>query len=197
MIDSRWRSKFQPLFNKMAKGLIAFNTTPQNITWGAFVLGIIASIFVTQGWMLLSILFLWISGLLDVLDGTVARLTNNATKGGAYMDLIFDRMVEVFYVLAFAIRFPQANYAYLLFYIAVIFNFTTFIVAGALFQNTGIKSMHYDVGIAERTETFMVFTLMALFNDYVFEILIVFNAVIFITGIIRFNRVFKYSKSLT
>ncbi len=196
MIDSRWRSKFQPLFDNMGNKLAVLNITPQTITWGAFALGILASILVTQGWMLLSIFLLWLSGLLDVLDGTVARLTKNSTKGGAYMDLILDRMVEAVYVLAFAYKFPQANYAFLFFYIAVIFNFTTFIVAGGLFQNTGVKSIHYDVGIAERTETFIVFTLMALLTNYVFPILMVFNAIIFMTGIIRFKRVLKHCKSL-
>ena len=81
----------------------------------------------------------------------------------------------------------------MLFYIAVIFNFTTFIVAGALFKNDSEKSMHYDVGIAERTETFIVFTMLATFTNYINPILMVFNSVIFITGIIRFRKVLKYS----
>ncbi|AOY78468.1 CDP-alcohol phosphatidyltransferase family protein [Clostridium formicaceticum] len=194
MIDSKWRSKFQPLFDKMGKKLVTHNITPQAITWGAFVLGVVASIVVIQGWMLLSIALLWLSGLLDVLDGTVARLTRKSTKAGAYMDLILDRMVEAFYILAFAYKFPEGNYAYLLFYIAVIFNFTTFIVAATLFQNKGVKSIHYDVGIAERTETFIIFTLMGLFSYYIFPILMIFNVIIFITGIIRFKRVLNHCK---
>lgn len=81
--------------------------------------------------------------------------------------------------------------AYLLSFVSAIFNFTTFVVAGALFKNEGKNSMHYDVGIAERTETFIVFTLMVLFSNYVFWVLTVFNINIFITGLIRFSRVIK------
>ncbi|SNS83713.1 Phosphatidylglycerophosphate synthase [Anaerovirgula multivorans] len=196
MIDTKCRTKFQPIFDIMAKQLVILNITPKSITWLAFGVGTLASLFAAGGWMISSILALWLSGLLDVLDGTVARLTGKTSKGGAYMDLILDRMVEAIYILAFTYRFPQANYAYFLFYIVVIFNFTTFIVAGALFQNDGVKSMHYDIGIAERTETFIVFTLMALLPSYIFPILMTFNAIILITGIIRFRVVLKYCKSM-
>lgn len=197
MIDTKWRPSLQPIFDGIAKQLIRIRIKPQNITWAALGIGILASTSVAMGWWLSSILLLWVSGLLDILDGTVARLTKSASKGGAYMDLIFDRMVEAVYILGLAYRFPQGYYAYLLFYIAVIFNFTTFIVAGALFQNNGSKSMHYDVGIAERTETFLVFTLLSLFSAHISPILLIFNGVIFMTGIIRFKRVLTFSKSLS
>jgi phosphatidylglycerophosphate synthase len=139
---------------------------------------------------------LWISGLLDVLDGSVARLTGKSSASGAYMDLIFDRMVEAFIILGFTILAPANYIAYILFYISVIFNFTTFIVAGALFKNDSKKSMHYDTGIAERTETFIVFSLMLIFKNHITVILMVFNAIIFLTGIIRFYKVIKYSKMI-
>ena len=193
MIDSKWRSKFQPIFNTIAKIFIRLKISPNTITWLAFGCGILASGFLVAGFNIYSIVFLWLSGLLDVMDGTVARLLGSGSNKGAYMDLILDRMVEAFFVLSFAYSYPQGYYSYLLFYIAVIFNFTTFIVAGALFKNTGNKAIHYDVGIAERTETFIAFTIMALLPNYISEILMVFNAIIIITGIIRFNRVLKYS----
>ncbi len=195
MIDTKWRYRFQPFFDGLAKELILLHVKPHHITWAAFGIGILASVFVGIGRLIPSMLLLWLSGLLDVLDGTVARLTKSASKGGAYMDLILDRMVEATYILGFAYRFPQGYYGYLLFYIAVIFNFTTFIVAGALFQNNGSKSMHYDVGIVERTETFLVFTLIAIFPAYINPILLIFDGLIFITGIIRFKRVLAFSKS--
>ena len=89
----------------------------------------------------------------------------------------------------------RSNYfVYLIFLVAVIFNFTTFIVAGSVFKNTGNKSIHYDVGIAERTETFIVFTLMIIFGNYSSQILMAFNIIIFITGLIRFIKVVRYSK---
>lgn len=193
MIDTSYRHKFQPAFDIIAKKLAELNITPDFITYSAFVLGIASSVAIASGQAAAAIALLWLSGLLDVLDGSVARLTGMSTKNGAYMDMILDRMVEAFFIFALAYRYPEAYYAYMLFYIAVIFNFTTFIVAGALFKNDSEKSMHYDVGIAERTETFIVFTMLGTFTSYINPILMIFNAVIFMTGIIRFRKVLKYS----
>ena len=191
MIDTKYRKVAQPSFNYLAKALIKMKVKADTITILAFITGILASIFIAKGFVWMSIALLWLSGLFDVLDGTVARLSNMSTQVGAYMDLIFDRMVESSVILGFYYLFPEYALAYLLFFVAVLFNFTTFIIAGALFSNKGKKSMHYDIGIAERTETFIAFTLMIVFSQYLALILMIFNAIVFVTGIIRFIRIVK------
>lgn len=194
MIDTRWRAGFEPMFNFLARILIRFKIKPTAITIVAFAIGLFSAILVGFNKPIVALVLLWISGLLDALDGSVARLTGKSSASGAYMDLIFDRMVEAFIILGFTILAPTNYLAYIVFYISVIFNFTTFVVAGALFKNTSEKSMHYDTGIAERTETFIVFSLMLIFKNQINIILMIFNAIIFLTGIIRFYKVIKYSK---
>lgn len=189
MIDTKLRGGFQPFFNKMAGVLIKLKIQPDTITIAAFIIGLMAGGFIALDMRLLGLLLLWCSGLLDVLDGSVARLSGKSTKWGAYMDLIFDRMVEAAIILGFYFLMPEHALVYILFFVAVLFNFTTFMVAGALFSNTGEKSMHYDVGIAERTETFIVFSLMILFPKQIHIILGIFNGIIFLTGSIRFHRI--------
>lgn len=193
MIDSRLRAGVQPAFDSIGKIFVYYKINPHAITLTAFIVGLSAGAGVAAGRPVLGIACLWLSGFFDVLDGTVARLTSNSSNAGAYIDLISDRLVEAAVILGFAWFLPNNYYAYLLFFVAVIFNFSTFLAAGALFKNSSTKSMHYDVGLAERTETFIVFSLMALFTDYSFHILMTFNALIFITGIIRFLKVLRYS----
>jgi len=194
MIDTRWRAGFEPMFNILARILIRSKIKPTAITIAAFAIGLFSAILIGFNKPIVALVLLWISGLLDVLDGSVARLTGKSSARGAYMDLIFDRLVEAFIILGFTILAPTNYLAYILFYISVIFNFTTFVVAGALFKNTSKKSMHYDTGIAERTETFIVFSLMLIFKNQIMIILMVFNAIIFLTGILRFYKVIKYSE---
>ncbi|MGV8905958.1 MAG: CDP-alcohol phosphatidyltransferase family protein [Acetobacterium sp.] len=193
MIDTKLRGVFQPFFNGLGRGLIKLKIKPDAITVAAFGVGVLASVLISLGQSVLPLILLWLSGLLDVLDGTVARLTGTSSKIGAYMDLIFDRMVEAAIILGFYFLLPQYALAYLLFFVSVLFNFTTFIVAGAIFDNKSQKGMHYDVGIAERTETFIVFTLMVLFQHNIDMILMIFNAIIFLTGGIRFIRIIRSS----
>jgi len=196
MIDSKFRGLFQPIFNTIAKILVHLKIKPSTLTFLAFIAGIAAAILIFLNQYLPALGVLWISGLLDVLDGTVARLKNESSKRGAYLDLIFDRMVEAAVIIGFYFAFPQNAIVYLLFFVAVLFNFTTFMVAASLFANTSLKSMHYDSGLVERTETFIVFSLMLLFTGQIFWILMVFNILIFITGIIRFLKITKYSREL-
>jgi archaetidylinositol phosphate synthase len=194
VIDTRWRGEFEPMFNFLARILVRLKIKPNYITITAFAVGLLSAISIGFNRLLIALILLWISGLLDVLDGSVARIMGTSSALGAYMDLIFDRMVEAFIILGFTLLAPANYLAYILFYISVIFNFTTFVLAGALFKNVGEKSMHYDTGIAERTETFIVFSLMLIFKNHITLILMIFNAIIFLTGIIRFYKVIKYSK---
>lgn len=186
------RDFFQPAFNTLSGPLVKAGISANTLTGLAFTSGLCAGGLIAIGQVPAGASVLWFSGLLDVLDGSVARLSGKSSKAGAYMDLILDRMVEAAIILGFAWWFPEPVFAYLLFFSAVIFNFSTFIVAGALFANTGKKSMHYDVGLAERTETFLVFTAMAVWPQEIHAILMVFNLVIFYTGIQRFVKVIRF-----
>lgn len=194
MIDTKARKYIQPFFNSLGRGLLFLKLTPNGVTVLSFVIGVMAALCIVLKWQVAAIILLWLSGLLDVLDGTMARLTNQSSKIGAYMDLVLDRMVEASIILGLYLAYPEYAFAYLLFFVAVLFNFTTFLVAGSMFPNEGEKSMHYDVGLAERTETFIVFTALIIFSDYIQIILMGFNIIIFMTGIIRFKRVIEYAK---
>lgn len=192
MIDTKYRKLVQPGFDWFGLKLIKMNIGPAQVTVSALIIGLLAALMIALNQFAWAILFLWLSGFLDVLDGTLARLLNRASKKGAYMDLIFDRLVEAAVIMGFYYSGPDHVLAYLLFFVGVIYNFSTFLAAGALFENTSMKSMHYDIGLVERTETFVFFTLMLIFNQYIFEILMFFNGVIFLTGSLRFYRVMNY-----
>ena len=79
----------------------------------------------------------------------------------------------------------------LFFLFSALFNFSTFLLAGALFENKGEKSMHYDVGIIERTEVFIFFSIMLVVPIAAPAVLWVMDVLIVITGIIRFNKIYR------
>ncbi len=193
MIDTRGRKHVQNAFDNTAKFLKLIHLHPNVITTLAFILGIVSFGFLSFGYTIHALILLWISGLFDVLDGTVARLVGKTSNLGAYLDLVFDRLVECFIILGFYFFMPEFTLSYLIFFIGMMFNFTTFMLAGSLFKNTGNKSMHYDVGIVERTESFVFFSAMMIFPLYVPIILNVFNALMILTGIIRMSKIIKFS----
>ncbi len=196
MIEQQFRSKIQPALDFLATSiLIPCNLSPNNITTLAFISGAIAGILIACGQLNAALLVLTISGLLDILDGTVARLTNNSQKIGAYIDLLSDRMVEACVILGFAIYAPQHYLAYIVFLVAVLFHFSTFVVAATLFPNMGKKSMHYDQSIVERAEAFIIFSFMLLFPSYIYYFLMPFNLLVLAAGVVRFCRVIEYTHS--
>ncbi len=197
MLDSNARKYIQKSMNAIAtySGLVRLH--PNVITTMAFVVGLVCAFTIYRGYTIAAFVLLWVSGALDVLDGTVARLTNKSSKFGAYLDMIFDRMVEAAIILGFYLLAPQHALTYLLFFVVVLFNFTTFMLAGNLFVNTSVKSMHYDFGLAERTETFIFFSLSILFPPYIVIILNIFNALTFVTGVVRIVRIGIATKKTT
>lgn len=195
MIDTRLRHHVQPWFNQAGKYLHQAGFTPDQVTLMAFVTGLTAGFFISRQWMAAALAFIWLSGALDVLDGTVARIGGTTSRTGALMDLILDRMVEAAVILGFYAINPEHAWAHLLFFVGVIFNFSTFLAAGALFPNNGSKSMHYDPGILERTETFLLFSLMILWPAGRFGVLMAFNTLMFITGVLRFYRLIQQERT--
>ena len=189
MIETYLRDFVQPLFDALGRVLIALRLSPNTITFFALVSGLAAAYCIATNNVPAAFALMLLSGLWDIMDGTVARLTHNAQKIGAYMDLIVDRLVESFIILGFYLLSPEHALAYLICMTAIFFHFSTFIVAGALFTNTSKKSMHYDKSIIERTEAFVAFGLMMWYPAYIFEVLMVFSVATALSGVARFFSV--------
>ncbi|MDG4859468.1 CDP-alcohol phosphatidyltransferase family protein [Streptomyces sp. T-3] len=69
--------------------------TPNQITWGAFLLGLASSAFFVLGdwqWLIAGAVVYHLSFILDCMDGKVARLTGTGSVFGAWLDFVFDRI---------------------------------------------------------------------------------------------------------
>ncbi|MGW0707152.1 CDP-alcohol phosphatidyltransferase family protein [Streptomyces sp. NPDC002643] len=69
--------------------------TPNQLTWGAFVLGLVSAGFFALGdwrWLIAGAVVYHLSFVLDCMDGKVARLTGQGSVFGAWLDFVFDRI---------------------------------------------------------------------------------------------------------
>ncbi|WP_367045886.1 CDP-alcohol phosphatidyltransferase family protein [Streptomyces sp. Je 1-332] len=69
--------------------------TPNQITWGAFLLGLVSAGFFALGdwqWLVAGAVVYHCSFILDCMDGKVARLTGTGSVFGAWLDFVFDRI---------------------------------------------------------------------------------------------------------
>lgn len=176
MLDTHARKHIQPVFEKASDFLLNKGFTADAVTKIAFAIGISTGVFIYLDQPILAVIALWFSGFLDAVDGTMARKTK-PSPWGTLLDITFDRLVEISVILGLAFRFPDSMWALLLLSVAIIVAMTVFLTVGALSEKQGTKSFYYQAGLGERTEAFILFTLMILFTPYLTVITFLFIAV--------------------
>ncbi len=191
MLDSKARYLIEPMFKRSASFLLGLGFSPNGITTLAFASGASSAAAILMGEKAVAIVLIWVSGWLDAVDGTAARMTGQKSPWGTFMDITSDRLVEVLIILAFSIIHPEIRFEFLLLLSAIILSMTVFLTSAALIDNNGIKSFHYQKGIMERTEGFLFFTLMILFPLYMGIITKVFALMIMLTFIQRTAETYK------
>jgi len=181
MLDTHARKYVQPLIHQVARCFMRYDFSANQVTVVAFLLGISTGVFAYFGMGVIGVTLMWISGLLDAVDGTIAR-ENGSTPFGTVLDMTFDRLVEIAIIVGVALRYPEVQFELLLLTCSIIFSMTVFLTTGMMAEKKGQKSFYYQAGVAERTEGFIFFSLMLLFPGYlqiivvIFFILIVFTA---------------------
>ncbi|MCB2290570.1 CDP-alcohol phosphatidyltransferase family protein [Clostridium sp. CS001] len=194
MLDTHGRKYISPLLKAMANFFLRLKMTPNNITVIGFLIGLLPFVFIYFDKYLMAVLFLWVSGFFDAVDGEMARISNNSTPFGTLMDVTFDRIVEIGVILAIALKHPQYRLGLLFLTSVIILSMTIFLTVGALSENRGSKSFYYQAGVAERTEGFLLFTLMILIPKHIALISNVFSILILITAIQRMIEARKILK---
>ncbi|MFC4712087.1 CDP-alcohol phosphatidyltransferase family protein [Planococcus dechangensis] len=173
MLDTHARKHVQPLVDKTADWLLARGLTADGVTKIAFAIGLSSGVFIYLDQPFWAIFVLWLSGFLDVVDGTMARKTK-PSSWGTLLDISFDRLVEISVILGLAFRFPESMWVLLLLSASIIVAMTIFLTVGALSEKQGMKSFYYQAGLAERTEGFILFTLMIAFPAYLTALTLIF-----------------------
>lgn len=90
--------------NGVAGGLNRLGLTPNMLTVIGFVLVCIVALVIAAGYEALGGLLLIFSAAFDATDGALARLTNRATKFGAFLDSSLDRWADGVILLAIVYR---------------------------------------------------------------------------------------------
>lgn len=167
---SRW---VQPVIERGADRLLKWKFTPNEVSLLGGIIGISVGLFIYNDMHWTAVALLWLSGLFDVLDGTMARRTR--TSGfGTVLDLVLDRFVELSVVIALALRYPEFMPIFLLLVGSFVVAMTLFLAVGASSSRRSEKTFYYQPGIIERTECFILFTLMILFPNWVGGVALLF-----------------------
>lgn len=161
MLDTNARKYIQPILDHVANTCQRFGISANELTFIGMLVGVAAAVLVLNEYAVAGIAALWLSGLIDAADGTLARLTKPSPMG-AILDITFDRIVEVSMIVALACIKPDARFLLLILAGVIAIAMSLFLSIGAAVANHSVKSFHYAPGLGERTEAFICLSLMVL-----------------------------------
>ena len=192
MFDTRIRKAIDPTLDTIGRGLAARGIGANTVTVAGFILGIVAALFIIQQAYLWGLVFILASRLCDGLDGAVARATQKTDLGG-FLDIVLDFAFYGLIPMAFILADPASNaIAGGLLLLSFYVNGATFLTYALMAEKRGVsetargkKSLLYTTGLAEGTETIVVFVLFCLLPGYFAPIALIFAAIVMITLVAR------------
>jgi len=137
--------------------------TPSAITWFGFLLSIGAAALIITGHLLVAGFIALIAGYFDMLDGALARRTNQTTRFGAALDSTLDRLSEAVLLLGILVIYAEEQS------ITGILLVSVALVGSLLVSYTRARAealgLECQVGLFTRTERVIVLALGLLLNQ--------------------------------
>ncbi len=175
---TRLRQRIAGIFNSMATILARTGVSPNTLTVLSLLFGFMAflSIYYFSS-IPLYILFVVVMGLMDALDGALARLTGKTTRFGAFLDSTIDRINDAF--LIYSLKFvglPEE--------LVIALIVASFLISYTRARAEGLGLQMEGIGIIERAERIvgvvliMVLTSVSMLVSYMVLVLLLLLSVI-------------------
>ncbi len=170
MLGTHGRSVTRTIFTPVARGLAALHVTPDMVTVAGTIItialsaGVLARGYLWQGGVALGVVLFC-----DSVDGVLARMTNQVSKFGAFLDSTLDRLGDgaVFGALlawaALGMEPGTTRTVSIIAGIVAMIGVGTVPYARARAESVGVEA---KVGIAERTDRLVIALVCAGFSDW-------------------------------
>jgi len=137
--------------------------TPTAITWFGFLLAAGAAALIIKGHLLIAGFVVLIAGFFDMLDGALARRTNQTTRFGAVLDSTLDRLSEAVLLLGILVHYAgeQSLIGILLVSVALIGS----LLVSYIRARAEALGFECQVGLFTRTERVIILVLGLLLNQ--------------------------------
>ena len=111
MLDNaKARRSVARFVDPVARFMLRLKVTPDGITWFGCGATIVVSVaFLAQGEFLIGAILFGLFGLIDVLDGTMARMLGTAGPWGAFLDSTLDRISDAAVICALVYFYINTN----------------------------------------------------------------------------------------
>ncbi len=192
MLDKHVVPLLKPVLARIAKTVAVRGWSADNVTVLGFVLGVGCVLALSLQWYTIALGLLLLNRLADGIDGELAR-AQAPTDAGGFLDITLDFIFYALFPLGFAIADPANNALPAAVLIA------SFVGTGASFlafssmankqkierPQFAYKGLYYLDGLAEGTETIIIFVIMCLLPQYFVFLAWLFAFICMITAINR------------
>jgi phosphatidylglycerophosphate synthase len=168
MLDARLRPLIDPPLNALGRTLAGLGVTANGLTFAGLALGLAGAAAIALGHIGWGLALILANRVCDGLDGAVARVRGPSDLGG-YFDIVADFAFYVSIPTGFGIMAAANTLPALVLVASFVLTGVSFLAfaviagkRGATTEAHGKKSFFYSTGLAEGTETILVFIAMCL-----------------------------------
>ncbi|MCO4053076.1 MAG: CDP-alcohol phosphatidyltransferase family protein [Bosea sp.] len=192
MLDGIMRRIIDPPLLEMGRALARRGVTADAVTLLGLACGVGCAAAIWLRLDLLALVLLGLGRFCDGLDGAIAEARRRTDRGG-FLDIVCDFAFYGAVPLAFALRDPALNALPAAVLLASFYlNGATFLAYAALAAKRGLettsrghKSLYFTAGLAEGSETILVFVAMLLAPDWFCVLAYAFAPLVLATAISR------------
>ena len=189
MFDGRFRSNFEAGLKPVGQTLSKAGITADHLTIAGVLTAAGAAVAIANGALRGGFLLLALSGLIDMLDGAVAKASASASSRGAFFDSVADRVSDalLFGGVAWYLSATYGGHIALL---------PMAVLAGAMlisYERAKAEALGFDArgGLMERAERFLLLGFGLLFDSLLVPVLWVMLALVVVTAVQRFVKVWR------
>jgi archaetidylinositol phosphate synthase len=184
MLSDQIRKSFSGLTDGAGKLIGSFGISANFVTFLVLVTGIIAAYYIYIGAFYLAILFVLISGVLDGLDGAVAKAMKKETKFGGLFDSTTDKLTEILIYISLGLYNPVL-------WLPASLAISFFMLSSYISKHAKASGGKSQGGLLERKERIILIVLGLFFIHYMNVVLWIIATASLFTGLQRFAKNYK------
>jgi phosphatidylglycerophosphate synthase len=168
--SSQIKLKTQELLKPLAEIISSIGVSPNTVTVAGFFFSLISGFLIATDNLGLGTVFFVFSGICDMMDGIIARVTEKTSPFGAFLDSFLDRYADFFPLCGFVVLgFNEDNLPLVL--------FSLFSMVGAFatsYARARAESLGADCrfGIVERPERFFILLFALVTGFFIFSLFV-------------------------
>lgn len=190
MLDEELRRGAKSFYGPASRMLARWGFTGESTTGVGLGVGVVCLVVVALGFNFLG-LVLWLANrLADGLDGEVARLREEPSEYGAFLDIAADFFMYGGLLVALAVQHPEARLALAALFFAYYLNGAFFLALSGILEKIKAerhteRGLHFRRSLTEGFETIVAGVLFLAFPAHVALVAWIFAAMVFISSVQR------------